>query len=151
MRDVHFQYVRDQYAMFELKGTKQLELQITQCKHPKDGIDVIMPMFNNPKYIKCYQIWKKLEGAHLQCVNNHYAMFEYIGMKTLGSYNYTNQTSLITVQHPSMKKYCSNVHKVGGAHLQCMNSHYTKLEYKGIKTLRDNKLHKNRHSKSVGD
>ena len=98
---------------------KQLELQVTQCKHPKDGVDVIMPMFNNPRYIKYYQMWK-IEGAHLQCVNNHYAKFEYIGMKTLGSYNYTNQTSLITVQHPSMRKYCSNVHEIGGAHLQCI-------------------------------
>ena len=59
-------------------------------------------------------------------------------MKNIGSYNYTNQTSQITVQHPSMRKYCSNVHKIGGAHLQCMDSHYTKFEYKGIKTLRVN-------------
>ena len=28
----------------------------------------------------------KIGGAHLQCENNHYAKFEYKGMKTVGSY-----------------------------------------------------------------
>ena len=32
------------------------EIQITQCKHSECGIDVIMSMFNTPKYIiKCAQ------------------------------------------------------------------------------------------------
>ena len=31
-------------------------------------------------------------GAHLQCVNNHYAKFEYKGMKTVVVTDYTNQT-----------------------------------------------------------
>ena len=34
-----------------------------------------------------------------------------------------------------MRKYLSNVHKVRGAHLQCMNNHYAKFEYKGMKTV----------------
>ena len=34
----------------------------------------------------------KIDGAHLQCVNNQYAKFEYKGMKTLGVTDYTNQT-----------------------------------------------------------
>ena len=34
-----------------------------------------------------------------------------------------------------MLKYLSNVHKIGGAHLQCVNNHYAKFEYKGMKTL----------------
>ena len=34
----------------------------------------------------------KIIGAHLQCVNNHYAKFEYKGMKTVGVAEYTNQT-----------------------------------------------------------
>ena len=34
-----------------------------------------------------------------------------------------------------MRKYLSNVHKMGGAHLQCMNNHYAKFEYKGMKTV----------------
>ena len=32
----------------------------------------------------------KIEGTHLQCVNNHYAKFEYIGMNTVGVTDYTN-------------------------------------------------------------
>ena len=32
----------------------------------------------------------KIEGAHLQCVNNHYAKFEYVGMKSVGVTGYTN-------------------------------------------------------------
>ena len=34
------------------------------------------------------------KGAYLQCVNNHYAKFEYKRMKTLGVSDYTNQTPL---------------------------------------------------------
>ena len=34
-----------------------------------------------------------------------------------------------------MRKYLSNVHKIGGAHLQCMYNHLAKFEYKGMKTL----------------
>ena len=32
-------------------------------------------------------LWTCLADAHLQCVNNQYAMFEYEGMKTVGSYS----------------------------------------------------------------
>ena len=34
----------------------------------------------------------KIGGIHFQCVNNHYAKFEYKGMKTVGVTDYTNQT-----------------------------------------------------------
>ena len=34
-----------------------------------------------------------------------------------------------------MLKYLSNVHKIGGAHLQCVNNYYAKFEYKGMKTV----------------
>ena len=34
----------------------------------------------------------KIEGANLHCMNNHYAKFEYKGMKTVGVADYTNQT-----------------------------------------------------------
>ena len=34
----------------------------------------------------------KIGAAHLQCVNNHYAKFEYKGLKTVGITDYTNQT-----------------------------------------------------------
>ena len=33
----------------------------------------------------------KTGGAHLQCVNNHYAKFEYKGMNTVGVTDYTNK------------------------------------------------------------
>ena len=32
----------------------------------------------------------KVEGVHLQCVNNHYPEFEYKGMITFGVTDYTN-------------------------------------------------------------
>ena len=34
----------------------------------------------------------KIKGAHLKCVNTHYAKFEYKGMKTVGMTYNTNQT-----------------------------------------------------------
>ena len=34
----------------------------------------------------------KIGGAHFQCENNHYAKFEYKGMKTVGVTDYTNLT-----------------------------------------------------------
>ena len=34
-----------------------------------------------------------------------------------------------------MRKYLSNVHKIGGAHLKCMDNHLTMFEYKGMKTV----------------
>ena len=32
----------------------------------------------------------KMRGAHLQCLNNHYAKFEYKGLNTVGVTDYTN-------------------------------------------------------------
>ena len=75
--------------------------------------------------------------AHLQCMNNHYEKFEYKGMKTIGVTDYTNQTPhthfgwkkcLSPTSVKKMRKYLSNVHKIGGAHLQYVNSHYAKFE-----------------------
>ena len=40
----------------------------------------------------------KIEGAHLQCVNNHNVKFEYKGMQTVGVTDYTNQTLPISFQ-----------------------------------------------------
>ena len=76
-------------------------------------------------------------------MKNHYAKFEYKRMKTAGVIYCINQTPLrisdrkkFYVQHPSkMRKYLSNVHKIGGAHLQCVNNHYAKIENKEIKTV----------------
>ena len=30
------------------------------------------------------------------------------------------------------RKYLSNVYKIGGAHLQCVNNHYAKFQYTGL-------------------
>ena len=42
---------------------------------------------NEKIFIKCAQ----MRGAHLQCVNNHYAKFEKKEMKTVGVTDYTNR------------------------------------------------------------
>ena len=41
------------------KKWKLLELQITQYKHPKGGVNVIMSKFNTPKNIIKYQMCTK--------------------------------------------------------------------------------------------
>ena len=56
-------------------------------------------------------------GAHLQCVNNHYAKLEYKVMDTVGVTDYTNPT-------PPKHHGWKNVN------VQCMNmNHYAKFEY----------------------
>ena len=80
-------------------------------------------------------------GAHLQCMNNHYGKFEYKGMKTVGVTDNTNQTppthfgwkKSLNSTPVKMRKYLSNVHKMVGAHLQCVINHYAKFEYKRMK------------------
>ena len=54
-----------------------------------------MSKFNTLKYNnKILSNVHKIEGAQLQCVNNHYAKFEYKVMKTTGVVtDYTTQTS----------------------------------------------------------
>ena len=46
-------------------------------------------------------------------------------MKTVGVTDYTNQTTPMHFEW----------NKINGAHLQCVNNHYAKFEYKGIKTI----------------
>ena len=46
--------------------------------------------FNIGKKSKYLSNVHKIEGAYLQCVNNHYAKFEYKGTKTFGVTDYTN-------------------------------------------------------------
>ena len=82
-------------------------------------------------------------GAHLQCVNNHCVKFEYKGMNTVGV---TDYTSYAPPKHGGWKKCLSSTpvknekkimkrHKIGGAHLQCVNNHCAKFEYKGMNTI----------------
>ena len=85
----------------------------------------------------------KIDGAQLQCMNNHCTKFEHKGMETVGVTDYTNQTppmhfglkKCLSSTPVKMLKYLSTVHKIGSAHLQCMNNHYAKFEYKGMKTI----------------
>ena len=54
----HLQCVNNHYTKFEFKGRKSVLItdhtQITQCKHSKGGVDVIMFRLNTPKnIIKC--------------------------------------------------------------------------------------------------
>ena len=73
---------------------------------------------------------------YLQCVNNHYAKFEYRGMKTVGVTYYTNQISpkhsdgkkMSMFNTPKSKKYLSNVQNMQGAYLQRVNNHSEKFE-----------------------
>ena len=68
-----------------------LELQITQTRHPlsiSEGKNIqVQHQSKMGKYLLNVH---KLGGAHLQCVNNHYAKFEYKGMNTVGVSDYTN-------------------------------------------------------------
>ena len=72
-----------------IKERKLLELQIAQNQTPSKHFE--------QKKVQDSQKWKKylwnvhkIEGAHLQFVNNHYAKFEYKGMNTVGVTDYTN-------------------------------------------------------------
>ena len=83
----------------------------------------------------------KIKSAHLQYVNNPCAKFAYKGMKSVGVTDYINQTPSkhfgwknVYLQHPPEMKKIFMVHKIDGAHHQCVNNHYTKFEYKGMKT-----------------
>ena len=42
-----------------------------------------MSMFNTRKIVEILLNVHKIEGAHFQCVYNHYVKFEYKGMKTI--------------------------------------------------------------------
>ena len=93
-----------------------------------------MSKFNTQKNIILSNV-HKTEGAHLQCVNNHYAKFEYKGMETGGVTYYTNQTlpkhfgwkKGLSPTALKIRKYLSNVHKIVGAHFQCVNNNYAKF------------------------
>ena len=70
----------------------------------------------------------KNEKILIKCAQNE--------MKTVGVTDYTNQTlpthygwkKCLSPTPVKMRKYLSNVHKIEGAHLQYVNSHYAKFE-----------------------
>ena len=39
-------------------------------------------------------LWTCVAGAHLQCVNNHYAKFEYKGLKSVLNTDYTQMNNV---------------------------------------------------------
>ena len=49
-----------------------------------------MSKFNTNQKLEKMKQLQKIDGEHLQCVNNHYAKFEYKGMNTVGVTDYTN-------------------------------------------------------------
>ena len=61
-------------------------------------------------------------------------------MNTLGVPDYNNlafwkeKMSMFNTRQ-KLKKYLSNVHKMGGTNLQHVNNHYAKFEYIGINTV----------------
>ena len=66
------------------KECKLLELQITQTRHPKPFRMEKRSKFNNRQKLNTYlSNVHKIGDAHLQCGNNHYAKFEYKGMKSV--------------------------------------------------------------------
>ena len=67
-----------------IKEWKLLELQITQTRHPLSISDGKKCLSSTAlKIIKYLLNGHKMEGAHLQCVNNHHAKFEYKVMNTV--------------------------------------------------------------------
>ena len=94
---------------------------------------------NEKIFIKCAQ----MRGAHLQCVNNHYAKFENKEMKTVGVTDYTNWApskhfygGKTKFKTPKMNKKQDQTLLwtcVASEFLQCVNNHYAKFEYKGMK------------------
>ena len=73
-----------------IKKVTLLELQITQTRHYQSILDGQKSKFNTPKNEKISIECAKVEGVHLQFVNNYYPEFEYKGMKTFGVTDYTN-------------------------------------------------------------
>ena len=50
-----------------------------------------MSKLNSPKNMIFFIKIAQKGEAHIQCMNNHFAKFEYLGMKTLGDTDNTNQ------------------------------------------------------------
>ena len=84
--------MNNHYAKFEYKGTKSVGvIDYTNQAPPKHfGLKKCLsstPLKNEKIFMKCAQN----KSAHLQCMNNHYAKFEYKGTKSVGVTDYTNQ------------------------------------------------------------
>ena len=93
--------------------------------------------FNRPKKRKYLPNVHKRRGTHVQCMNNHYAKFEYQVMKTVGVTQNRHPLSILPEKMSEFNtaKTEKNVYKIGGAHLQYANNLYAKFEYKGMKSV----------------
>ena len=66
----------------DIKDCKLLKLHITQTRHHQHILDRKKCLSSTPvKKRKYLSNEHKMRGAHFQCVNIHYAKFEYKGMK----------------------------------------------------------------------
>ena len=79
---------------------------------------------------------RKIRDAHLQ--SYHHAKFSYKGVTDYTNYKpkpfgSKNNSKFNTRQ--KLRKKLSNVPKIRDAHLQCVNNHYAKFEYKGMKSV----------------
>ena len=78
-------------AMFEYKGMNTLGVPDYTNQAPPKISKGKSDSVQNPSKIKKYLLnVHKMVCANLQCVNNHFAKFEYIGMNTVGVTDYTN-------------------------------------------------------------
>ena len=59
---------------------------------------------NSPKNKKMFIKYAQKGEAHVQCMNNHYAKFEYLGIKTLGVTDNTNKNNL-SISNEKMSKF----------------------------------------------
>ena len=62
---------------------KLLEVQITQTRHPQSILQKTILSSRPQKGKKIFMKVYYVRGAHLQCVNNHYAKYENKRMKIL--------------------------------------------------------------------
>ena len=140
--------MNNQYSKFENKGMKPVGVTdytnllsiLNRKKRQRSRSPPPPPQKKKEK--KYSRNGHKIGGSHFQCVNNHFAKFEYKGMKTVGVTDFTNLTP---PKHfgwkkglsstPLIEKNLCNVHTIGGSHLQYVNNTYAKFEYKGIKTF----------------
>ena len=94
---VNLQCMNNPFAKFEYKRMKIVEVTYYTNQTPPTHFgwkNVLRStsVKNEKIFIKCAQNGK-MGGAHLQCVNNHYAKFENKKMKTVGVTDYTHQNS----------------------------------------------------------
>ena len=76
---------------FEYKGMKTARVTDYTNKTPMKHFRWKKCLSSTALKIRKYLLNEhKMEGAHFQCVNNHYAKFKYKVMNTVGVTDYTN-------------------------------------------------------------